>query len=329
MSKNDEVMMEMIKRFQPRLELPEVVFRINQIYHDFEAAQYDRRHPEIVEQLPAVWSLMMDRVQMKSNVSEFQVLDFGCGTGFASEQLLKSSELGAAAVSLICYDPSAGMLKEAQERLSTYAVSALFTSDIDEVMSRSYDMIVSNAVLHHLSNPIEQMKSLATTLVIGGYWLAGHEPSARFYLNPDCSAVLNRYRAQHRRSRWVNPTKYVRKGKRLLGLELDLAREVSKASVVQGVFATEPSKSAVSRLVDYYVAHSKEEAESARGFDFKEMETALVHSLKLEYVHTYSFMGDTYEGKLPRKWRQEASRLAGQYPNDGASFSSVWLKEAK
>ena len=64
---------------------------VNKIFHAFEERLATiSRHPEILQQLPDL--LARDDYAggtLRRAVGGWRVLDFGCGTGFASEQILR------------------------------------------------------------------------------------------------------------------------------------------------------------------------------------------------------------------------------------------------
>lgn len=98
---------------QPRLALAELVEQVNSIYHSFEAASYDSEIIEMRSLWPPLWRDMLAELPA---VYHWRILDFGCGTGFASEQAL--SILGEKVSVLTAYDPSTQMLNKACAKLA-------------------------------------------------------------------------------------------------------------------------------------------------------------------------------------------------------------------
>src|SRR4051812_17514562 len=70
----------------PTRPADELVREINRIYHAIEAATYDTTHPEIFDELPAVWRRMFEHVVLPAG--PLTIVDYGCGTGFAASQIL-------------------------------------------------------------------------------------------------------------------------------------------------------------------------------------------------------------------------------------------------
>ena len=120
------------------------------------------------------------------------------------------------------------------------------------------------------------------------------------------------------------PSKYVRRIAETLGLGTSPARVTAARAVAEGLFERAPSPLAIERIVDFAVANSPEEAAAGRGLDYEEMAQELRGSWELRRVSTYGFMGQFFEGDLPRRWREVCARLQAEHPRDGATFCAVW-----
>lgn len=93
-----------------------------------------------------------------------RVLDVGCGDGFLSARL---ADVGCEVIGL---DVDAGVLQRARARWPTRRVrwirADVMTTDVLE--PESFDVVVSNAALHHLPNPHEALTRLASLVRPGG-----------------------------------------------------------------------------------------------------------------------------------------------------------------
>lgn len=312
---------DFLRRFEPQLQLPLLVEQVNKIYHAHEAQGYDRLHPEIFTVLPETWQEMLSRLPKRDG---WRILDFGCGTGFEASQAL--SGLGDRIERLTCYDLSPEMLALCEKRLETIP-QVSFTCNADEIAVHApYDILLTNSLLHHLPDVNLTIKRLLPSLAADAFWLAGHEPSARFYRNPECCALLNQYVRRRRWAQLAKPVSYFRKLKQLMGIGPDSLRRAGIDAYRQGLFKKIPSRFAVGRLVDFHVPHSREEVTAGRGFDFRRLEEKWGNSWSLEWTRTYSFMGPFKEMVLSNYWQQKARQLAHCFPNDGANFCSVWKR---
>jgi ubiquinone/menaquinone biosynthesis C-methylase UbiE len=324
---NADLGVRWLEQYEPQLPTDELIFELNKIYHAFEAQDYNVEHTEIYEQLPPVWQVMIRNAMQKTRQRKWRILDFGCGTGFEAEQLIRELPKGTID-KLTCYDSSPEMLERCRDRISPLFPDALFTCDSRQLQAddEPYNMLATNALLHHLFDPMATINGLLSLLTFDAMWLAGHEPSSRFYENSECLNNLEKYSHEREWRKFMYIDNYLRKFRQILGLQSDPSRQTAKEAFQRGLFRQTPSALAVSRFVDIHVAHSGEEVASGRGFDFKLMQQDLASHWDLMWVKTYSFMGPFYEGSLPRKWGRLCRVLASRFPEDGASFSSVWRR---
>ena len=112
----------------------------------------------------------------------------------------------------------------------------------------------------------------------------------------------------------------------MLGIDPDPLKSTIAAAFEQGLFKKMPTEILVSRLVDFHVPHSEDEAKDGRGFDFENLQALWKDKWSLELVKTYSFLGFVKEASAPSRWRREAHQLAAQFPRDGAHFCCVWRR---
>jgi Methyltransferase domain len=278
-------------------------------------------HPEIHTALPATWAEMLSLLPRQRS---WKVLDFGCGTGFEAWQTV--SELKSSVESIVCYDPSPEMLAHCKERVGDH-LNAVFLSDFAEIAARGpYDLLLTNSLLHHLPDVESTLAALRPCLSRDAFWLAGHEPSARFYRNSQCCQMFERYSRQRRWLKYLQPSAYVMKLRQMISIDPSPLRSTTLAAFELGLFKQMPSELLVSRLVDFNVAHSEDEMRNGRGFDYENMQALWRDQWSLQFVKTYSFMGCVKEASVSSRWRQEALELAARFPRDGAIFCCVWKR---
>ena len=326
---NVESVGQLLKPYGPRLALHELVAEVNQLYHALEAKRYDLTHREIHEQLPPLWGSMVRHVEEALPRSGYRVLDFGCGTGFEAQQLLchlSPDRIGH----LTCYDPCPEMLARCRERIAPLLPSAVFCSHRDDIAPSSsdeaYNLLTTNSLLHHLPDPAATITGLSPLLAPDALWLAGHEPSRRFYLNAECMTTYGSFRRERQWKRFLSPKQCLAKLEQSLGLADVPARKTAREAFLRGFFEREPTARAIASLVDFHVPLSPAEAHWGRGFDLQELEQAFGSSWKLSWVRTYSFMGPYYEGSIPIRWARRCHGLAQRFPDDGANLCAVWRR---
>jgi SAM-dependent methyltransferase len=320
-------MARLLEPYQPQLPVNELVLEVNRLYHACEARDYDTRHPEVHEQLPPIWQQLIETARANSKTKVWRILDFGCGTGFEAEQLLKNLPQGTIA-QLTCYDPSLEMLELCREKISPLFPKACFYSDFQAIPAsiEPYSLVATNSLLHHLPDFVATINSLLPLLAPDSIWLSGHEPSNRFYRNAECLKMYNAFLQERKWRKFLSLEKYLERLSTVLGLASDPANQTAIEAVRQGLFKKKPSGLLIERLVDLHVAHSLEEANEGRGLDFEKMQIEFAGPWNLIWVKTYSYMGSYYEANVPNKWGRLNREIADKFPNDGANFCTVWKR---
>jgi SAM-dependent methyltransferase len=309
--------------FQPQRPMEELVVEMNRLFFDTNAHLFEGKHPEIFEQLPPIWKRLMAKVQSGSR-APWRILDFGSGVGFCGDMALDLLPHGDIE-RLTSVDFAPAILDLCRERLSRRFPRGEYLRELPAAPPPGgYNLLLTNAVLHHLADVDRHLAEIERTLAPDAWWVLGHEPSARFYRNPECLRVLAAERKANRWNRFVRPSKYAR---RLSWLTRgDMNKRAATRCVELGLFARKPSHVVIDRIVDCGVANSADEAAVGRGYCFEELQRRLAGRWALEMVETYSFMGIHYEGDLTPYWRGQAEQLRRKFPQDGANFCAVWRR---
>ncbi|MGA2595856.1 MAG: class I SAM-dependent methyltransferase [Bryobacteraceae bacterium] len=324
---NQEYLGNLLAPYGPALPLETLAEELNKIYHSFEAPSYDARHPEIHQQLPPLWAEMIGLARQWRPGGRFRILDFGCGTGFEAQQVMLN--LGPESIaSLTCYDPSSEMLDRCRQALASARVPIRFVRTTEQLMGldTTYNLVVTNSLLHHLPRPAALLSDLHSIIEPHAIWLAGHEPSARFFRNAECYEVFRDYNQRVSKRKLFSPGAYLRRARMTMGLDANPAASTATVSQRNGLFQRKPPRSVIGRVVDYHVPHSPDEARDGRGFDFQQLAMVLDSIWRLEWVKSYAFLGQYLETALTPEWQARARSLAAKYPLDGASFCSAWRR---
>jgi SAM-dependent methyltransferase len=305
---------------EPQMPLELLVERVNEIFHSFAARRYDQEHPEIHQQLPPIWREMLAELPPDRR---WNVLDVGGGTGFEANLLL--GWRGQQVDGLTVYDPSAQMMARCRQRLQRFAQVTCHTR-IEEALSRGpFNLLLTNSLLHHLPDIQQMLQSLLPQVSEDAVWLAGHEPSSRFFLNRECLELLARYRQVRRYRRWLAARNYLTQLRGLFAANpLEAA---AKMAYQQGLFGRRPSSSMIDRLVDFHVLHSGDEVSEGRGLDLLQMKEWFSADWDLRWSKSYAFLGPYPYTRTPRRWVERARALERRFPEDGANLCMVWYRK--
>jgi ubiquinone/menaquinone biosynthesis C-methylase UbiE len=164
---------------------PELVLKVNEVFHDVEGSAYAGVHPEIFEGETARWDEIA-RSEVAPRRHPIHVTDVGCGTGFVAERIapvLRGDD------TFVCADLSQSMLDACRRALGEgrFACRFEFVKLDGQSLRRpdgSCDVVTMNSVLHHLPDPGATMREIGRMLKSGGCFIVGHEPNRRFYANP-------------------------------------------------------------------------------------------------------------------------------------------------
>lgn len=321
---------QIVAECEPSVSLPELVKALNLFYHEFEAERYDRTHPVIWKHELAVFVKMVEAVRDSLNLPSVAVLDFGCGTGFGCYHVVKI--VGAGGIkSVLCVDPSPAMLARCKQRLDGVFAEARYGNDPDAFLACQewlghFDIIVTNSVLHHVYAWEKSLGRLVEFLKPGGFYVMGHEPSSRFYTNPECRKHYAAFLRERRWRRFLDGRRWIGFARQKFGLEPDLRCSTAHAALKAGLTRRPLPPQVVGELVNFHVPHVVQGTARAEGLDFRLIQSRMAGLLVLQAVETYEYMGGFLAERLPRKWRRTAEQLGKEHPLDGANFSALWKK---
>jgi predicted TPR repeat methyltransferase len=332
-AKNTAYLRSLVSKFAPAHPPDELCDRLNSLFHVHEARLYDGRHPEIFGALPGIWHEMLDVAAQELGNRPLNVVDLGCGTGFEVSLLLQHP-LRSQIRSLTLFDASVDMLAVCRAKIAApVECTVVTTTDVKslEQLFGHTDLVLTNAVLHHIPRLQSFIRLIADLLRPAGIWINGHEPSSRFYRNSACVQVFDAYlnaQAAKRSWKYADPRRYLRKAlkyyRRFSGGVDDPHEATIRDAVRLGLFGATPNDIAVSRLIDYWVANDENEAVNGRGFDFEKFSSGDEGAWQALFVRSYNHFGYMNENEVESNWSQQAEKLRAQYPLDGASYSAVW-----
>jgi len=124
---------------------------VNVCFHRFESEVYDELHRDMWESLPREIELLASACVSLGAPERIRMLDIGCGTGLATDSLVRSS-LGPRIAEIDLLDTSTAMLSRAQKRRDEWQRPGQTVEGIVETLApaKSYDLIITCSVLHHV-----------------------------------------------------------------------------------------------------------------------------------------------------------------------------------
>jgi 2-polyprenyl-3-methyl-5-hydroxy-6-metoxy-1,4-benzoquinol methylase len=306
---------------QQNINVPvqEFISTTSNIYHKYESSIYDARHLSIQLAIPS-WKNAINELKTQfANVDAVNVLDFGCGTGFATEQILNST-FKAKCGHLTCYDLSPDMVNECrtkfgkEENISFLSNQEGLQSLIDE--KGKFDIIMCNAVMHHILEIEVIFPIFLNLLNPNGIILIGHEPNNRFYQNKTLTGVTKTYRLIKKIDKKIK-----RKLKVLSQPDPDkdmctrTYAELLRLKLIEESFPM----LMIPKLIDIHVpiGSFQNQPWGEMGFSSAFFEKASSNKLQLFKQFSYNHIKD--ENAYGRKfWRFVSKMLAKIYPKDGS-----------
>lgn len=152
------------------------VSNANKIFHNKIAAVYDyayeRNHTKVTDLYFYMFS-KIDKYFKENNIKKLDILDIGCGTGKLEEFIdLKNARV-------LGLDISSQMIQIAKKK---YPKVQFKVADISSLpKGKKYDLIMGNAVLHHLKDYESCLAQCLRLLKPKGVIFFGAEPNYYFY----------------------------------------------------------------------------------------------------------------------------------------------------
>ncbi len=168
--------MKLSKKIQEKIS-EALIIRTNELYHDFENQYYNQRHQNLFLQEEKRWKIFFEKY-IKSE-KPLNCLDFGTGTGLVSQIIAPKLKISD---KLICADLSQEILNVCRNSLQEKnVVCEVEFVKIDgknvPIQPNSLDIIMLNAVLHHIFDVNNFFENCANLLKNNGLLIIAHEPN--------------------------------------------------------------------------------------------------------------------------------------------------------
>jgi SAM-dependent methyltransferase len=160
---------------------------VNICFHRFESEVYDELHQDMWQSLPQQGRLLVGDCLRARLADPIRMLDIGCGTGLATDMILRT-ELGSRVVQVDLIDTSKAMLARADARRREWGKPGESLEGLVESLTsnRSYELIVTCSVLHHVPDLPSFLRAVAglQSGISGAVFLHLQDPNGDFLNDP-------------------------------------------------------------------------------------------------------------------------------------------------
>jgi 2-polyprenyl-3-methyl-5-hydroxy-6-metoxy-1,4-benzoquinol methylase len=294
---------------------------VNVTFHNFEAEEYDALHRDMWESVPPqIELLIQDCAPVFRDRDKLTVLDIGCGTGLASDSVLRSS-LGPKIGSVDLLDTSTVMLGHAKERSRTWGVPVQSFEGIIESLptDKQYDLIITCSVLHHVPDLLSFLKNVQRLQRKDGVFIHLQDPNGDSLNDP----ALRRRTAEA--SKQVIPEWAVRFApSRVFGRLMrevtgkqnqDYLAKTNRELLNKNVITTALSIAEMFQITDIHV-------QDHTGVSIERM-SAWMPDYELLSRRSYSFFGQLW-GNLPPRLKREEEKLIAARALNGEHVGASW-----
>jgi len=294
---------------------------VNVTFHEFEAEVYDQEHQDMWESVPKQVELLVSDWLAKCPRApdSLRALDIGCGTGLASDSLLKS-RVGSKVRSINLLDTSRTMLRRAAERAATWPVPVRqFEGLLDSLPAgEPYDIIVTSSVLHHVPDLTGFFQTVRSMQRPGGVFLHVQDPNGDYLSDPE----LNRRKAEvtPKAPDWVqrlHPRRILGRVQReITGHQgEDYISKTNRALISQGVIKEPLTVAELFAITDIH-------ANEGSGISIKELRD-LLPDYELLGQRSYGFFGQLPYG-LPKRFAVREDELIAAGALNGFHIGAIW-----
>jgi len=294
---------------------------VNVTFHNFESQDYDQAHEDMWQSLPGQFELLANDCVAAQGMPRngLRMLDIGCGTGLATDCILKTA-LGKAVGSVDLLDTSRDMLARATERARTWRVPAQTLEGLIDALppDRQYDLIVTCSVLHHVPDIEGFARSVARLQARDGLFLHAQDPNGDYLTDPE-TVARSEERRRSRPPEWVarlSPERVLNRLSRAMGKPAqDYVAKTNRSLVASGLLSKPLTVEELYSITDIHV-HDGE------GISLRRLGECLA-DYDCVTTRSYGFFGEL-RSTLPPKFQRKEDALSAQRAPNGFFISAAW-----
>ena len=294
---------------------------VNVTFHKFESEVYDELHADMWQSLPQQFALLaQDCLEDSTNGQNLTMLDIGCGTGLATDSVMKSA-FGPKISSIDLLDTSAPMLSRALQRSSNWRLPVrTFEGTVESLQSgQQYDLIVTCSVLHHVPDLISFLKSVRRLQRKSGIFLHLQDPNGDF---ANDSEYQHRFATTSKRNvpEWaarLAPQRVLgRLVREITGRQgQDYLSKTNRELVNAGIITSPLTVAEIFEITDIHV-------QDGEGVSIESMKSWLPE-YKLISQRSYGFFGPLWSS-LPPALKAQEERLIEARALNGRHVGAAW-----
>ena len=295
---------------------------VNITFHNFESEVYDHEHADMWDSLPREFDrLAGDCVKAAENQDELNLLDIGCGTGLATDCLLKS-ELGTKIKHIDLLDTSRSMLTQAAKRAAGWnRPFAIYEGLVDALpKDKKYSLIVTCSVLHHVPDLAAFLRTVRTLQGDNGMYIHLQDPNGDFASDAEYLQRVAQMKSRKLLPEVVyrfTPRRVVNRIYReLTGKQGDsYCAKTNRTLLNAGVISTPLSVAEIYSITDIHVL-------DGAGISIRRMKDWM-SDYDLISMRSYAFFG-TLWSNLPPKLKSKEEALGRNKALNGMHIGAVW-----
>jgi 2-polyprenyl-3-methyl-5-hydroxy-6-metoxy-1,4-benzoquinol methylase len=310
---------EIMERHGVRCSPEEFHAAVNVTFHQFESEVYDDEHRDMWQSLPREFALLAsdcEQAGLPASAS-IRMLDIGCGTGLASDSMLKSV-LGPRIREITLLDTSSAMLRRVSERAKTWGVPVQTHEGLlNSLPLTQFDVIVTCSVLHHVPDLPGLLEDVRRRQAPGGVFIHIQDPNGDMLGGQTLQARMKRVPPQP--PEWaqkLNPARIIKKIRREMGKpDDDYVAKANQELLRLQVLQTPLSVAELYAITDIHVVNGQ-------GISLAKLKEWM-SPYRLVSDRSYGFFGPL-ASDLPPELQREEDVFSQQRDKAGAFLSAAW-----